>query len=221
MREVEGLPRSVDWRTKGVVTPVKNQGQCGSCWAFSATGSMEAQHALAKNKLLNFSESQIVDCDSADAGCGGGFMDDAFKYVISAGGIESEKAYPYLPEDEKCTFNASRIVAHFKGYQDVKGGEEGLKQAVAQVGPVSVAIDASGMDFQLYKKGVYYSPSCSPTFLDHGVLVVGYGTTKNGTDYWVVKNSWGSSWGDNGYILMSRNRNNNCGIATEPSYPTI
>jgi len=182
---------------------------------------MEGQHALAKGKLISFSESQIVDCDGVAAGCGGGFMDSAFEYVISTGGIESEAAYPYLPENKKCVFNTSRVAAHFKGYQDVKGGEAGLKEAVAYVGPVSVAIDASEPGFQLYEAGVYYGPSCSTTLLDHGVLVVGYGTTLNGTDYWIVKNSWGSAWGDNGYILMSRNRNNNCGIATQPSYPTV
>jgi len=217
------LPTSIDWRDKGVVTGIKNQQQCGSCWAFSAVGSMEGQHALKTNNLVSLSESQIVDCDvnGGDEGCNGGWMDGAFTYVINNTGIESEKDYPYDPLDDPCKFNKSEVVATFSNYSDVLGGEEGLKRAVARVGPISVAIDAGTSSFQFYKKGVYYEPNCSPTMLDHGVLVVGYGTTLNGTDYWIVKNSWGETWGDKGYIYMSRNRNNNCGIASKPSYPIV
>ena len=215
------LPLSVDWRTHGVVTPVKNQGECGSCWAFSATGSMEGQHARKTGKLISFSESQIVDCDTKDAGCGGGWMDGAFRYVISNNGIEPEKNYPYVPQFEICSANKTENVATFSNYHDVKGGENGLMKAVATVGPISVAIDASQSDFHFYQSGVYYNPDCSTTILDHGVLVVGYGTTVNGTDYWLVKNSWGETWGNKGYIWMSRNKNNNCGIATQPSYPVV
>jgi cathepsin L len=220
-KEDLSLPKHVDWRPKGVVTPVKNQQQCGSCWAFSATGSMEGQHALKTGKLVSLSESQIVDCAKQDNGCGGGWMDDAFTYVIASKGIEPEKDYPYVPLDEPCTYNVTEEAATFTGFHDVKGGEAGLKKAVATVGPVSVAIDASWPDFQLYKSGVYYNPDCSTTNLDHGVLAVGYGTTQNGTDYWIVKNSWGDTWGNKGYIWMARNRNNNCGIATQPSYPLV
>ena len=221
--EADGLPKSVDWRTKNVVTPVKNQGQCGSCWTFSATGSMEGQYALKTGNLVHLSESQIVDCDTKgnDRGCGGGLMDGAFSYVIKQGGIETEKSYPYSPENESCSFNKTNIAATFSSFKDVKGGETGLKEAVATIGPISVAIDASISGFQLYRGGVYHSWFCSQTRLDHGVLVVGYGTTDDGKDYWLVKNSWGESWGEKGYIRMSRNRRNNCGIATQPSYPIV
>ena len=217
------LPSSIDWRKKDVVTSVKNQQQCGSCWAFSAVASMEGQHALQTGKLVNLSESQIVDCDinGSDDGCSGGWMDGAFKYVIAQGGVDTDESYPYDPQDDPCQFNKSNVGAKFSNYKDVKGGEAGLKKAVATIGPISVAIDASNPEFQFYKKGVYYDKTCSSTMLDHGVLVVGYGTTKNGTDYWIVKNSWGADWGDKGYIWMSRNRDNNCGIASKPSYPIV
>ena len=221
-RQMWPLPASVDWREKGVVTHIKNQMQCGSCWAFSAVGSMEGQHALKSGELRNLSESQIVDCDvnASDQGCNGGWMDGAFKYAIKEG-MEAERYYPYEPVDANCTYDKSDVVANFTGFKDVVGGESGLEEAVATIGPISVAIDAGTADFQFYKSGVFYSKDCSPTMLDHGVLVVGYGTMEKGGDYWIVKNSWGETWGDKGYILMSRNRDNNCGIATKPSYPIV
>ncbi|XP_063353782.1 procathepsin L-like [Pelmatolapia mariae] len=217
------LPGTVDWRKHGYVTDVKDQKQCGSCWAFSSTGSLEGQNFRKTGKLVSLSEQQLVDCSSSfgNSGCNGGLMTNAFQYVNASGGIDTEASYPYEAKDGSCRYNPNSIGTKCIGYVDVdQGNEEALKQAVATVGPVSVAIDASQDSFHLYKSGVYDEPRCSSTKLDHAVLVVGYGT-ENGLDYWLVKNSWGIHWGEQGYIKMSRNKNNQCGIATTASYPLV
>ncbi|XP_069051664.1 procathepsin L-like [Lepisosteus oculatus] len=214
---------SVDWRTMGYVTGVKNQLSCGSCWAFSATGSLEGQHFRATGKLVSLSEQQLVDCSRAfgNYGCGGGLMDQAFLYIKAAGGIDTEDFYPYEARDSTCRFSPNTIGSTCSGYFDVVPRDEStLQSAVAIMGPVSVGIDAGNPSFQLYKSGIYDEPGCSSTSLNHGVLVVGYGTEST-KDYWIVKNSWGVSWGENGYIRMSRNKHNQCGIASLASYPLV
>jgi cathepsin L len=218
------LPDTVDWRTKGYVTPVKDQGHCGSCWAFSSTGALEGQHFRKTGQLVSLSEQNLVDCSESfgNYGCQGGLMDNAFKYIKSNGGIDTESSYPYEGKDGKCRFNSSSVGATDTGFVDVTAGDESkLQEAIATVGPVSVAIDASHNSFQLYKSGVYDEPECSSEQLDHGVLAVGYGT-QDGHDYWLVKNSWGSTkWGEAGYIKMSRNKQNQCGIASAASFPLV
>ncbi|XP_065343397.1 procathepsin L-like [Cloeon dipterum] len=219
------LPPSKDWRELGAVTPIKDQGQCGSCWAFSATGSLEGQHFRKTGVLVSLSEQDLVDCSHKydNHGCDGGLMDNAFLYVKRNKGIDTEEAYPYEGQDGKCRFNASNIGATDSGFVDIEeGNEDKLKEAVATIGPISVAIDASSDSFRIYLEGVYYEPDCSSDFLDHGVLAVGYGTDeKTGMDYWIVKNSWSTTWGDKGYIKMARNKDNNCGIASDASYPLV
>lgn len=213
------LPPSVDWRLKGVVTRVKYQGGCGSCWAFSATGAMEGQHARKTGRLESLSEQNLVDCCHRCHGCGGGLMQSAFRCVLEEGGIESEFEYPYTAHDGVCKYEKRRAVATVTGWVNIPRTELALLQAVAVVGPISVGIDASS-SFMHYRSGVYYDPECSPAHLNHGVLVVGYGT-ENGMDYWLVKNSWGSHWGDEGYIKMARNKSNMCGIASLASFPLV
>jgi len=214
-------PARIDWRTKNAVTGVKDQGQCGSCWAFSTTGSTEGSRAIGTGKLISLSEQQLVDCSGSygNQGCNGGLMDNAFQYIQANGGLDTEASYPYTAQDGSCSYQQSNCATTVTGYKDVNSGDENDLLNNVVNGPVSVAIDASQSSFQFYSSGVYYEPACSSTQLDHGVLAVGYDTTSDGTAYWIVKNSWGSNWGQNGYIWMSRNRNNNCGIATAASFP--
>jgi cathepsin L len=214
------LPASFDWRTKGAVTAIKDQGQCGSCWAFSTTGSTEGCHQITTKKLISVSEQNLVDCSTAQGnqGCDGGLMTQAMDYIISNSGIDTESSYPYTAEDGTCSFSASNVGATLKAYVNVNQGDENDLQQKVNLGPTSVAIDASQSSFQFYSSGVYSDPDCSSTSLDHGVLAIGWGTDST-TPYWIVKNSWGTGWGQSGYIWMARNDNNMCGIATMATLP--
>jgi len=217
------LPTEVDWVAKGAVTPVKNQGQCGSCWAFSTTGSVEGAWFIKTGKLVSLSEQQLVDCSGSEGnqGCNGGIMDNAFKYIIKNNGICEESTYPYTGGASSCS--KCLTAATLGSFVDIQPkSTQALMAAVAQQ-PVSVAVEADGSDWQFYSGGVL-TDSCGVN-LDHGVLVVGYGTDSSQGDYWKVKNSWGPDWGDGGYIRIGRgskfDANGECGILMDPSYPVV
>jgi len=221
------LPASVDWNKKGAVTPVKNQGQCGSCWAFSTTGSVEGAWQIAKGQLVSLSEQQLVDCSSAQGnqGCNGGLMDQAFQYIITNGGICTESAYPYTGADGTCASSGCTSAATISSFTDVTINDENKLQIANAQQPISIAIEADQSVFQFYSGGVLDDASCGVN-LDHGVLLAGYGHDQpSNKDFWLVKNSWGASWGLNGYIMIVRNVNGQwarqCGLTSAPSYPTI
>nr|AFK44139.1 unknown [Medicago truncatula] len=219
---VTAIPEAVDWRVKGAVTPIKDQGQCGSCWAFSTVAAIEGINQITTGKLISLSEQELVDCDTKgeDQGCEGGLMEDGFEFIIKNGGITSETNYPYKAADGSCSAATTAPVAKITGYEKVPVNSEiSLLKAVANQ-PISVSIDASDSSFMFYSSGIY-TGECG-TELDHGVTAVGYGSA-NGTDYWIVKNSWGTVWGEKGYIRMQRgiaDKEGLCGIAMDSSYPT-
>ncbi|XP_048416032.1 procathepsin L-like [Stegostoma tigrinum] len=221
-------PQGIDWRGRGYVTEVKDQGHCGSCWAFSATGSLEGQIYRKTNKLISLSEQNLVDCSRhhGNEGCCGGLVHQAFKYIQRNGGIDNETYYPYIATDKgPCKYNPLHSVANCTGYRTIRhGSEEALAMAVASVGPISVGVDAAHLSFQFYRSGIYQDNKCSTTTLNHAVLVVGYGTHGEGETaqrYWIIKNSWGKHWGINGYMLLAKDMNNQCGIAKYAVYPLV
>ncbi|XP_058221112.1 cysteine proteinase mucunain-like [Rhododendron vialii] len=221
VKDGESLPDAVDWREKGAVVDVKDQGSCGSCWAFSTIAAVEGVNQIVTGDLISLSEQELVECDNMyNEGCDGGLMDYAFEFIINNGGIDSEADYPYNARDGKCDLSRKNAkVVTIDSYEDVPANDEKALQKAVASQPVSVAIEAGGMTFQFYESGVY-TGKCG-TALDHGVTAVGYGTD-DGADYWIVKNSWGSSWGESGYIRMERGTaglTGKCGIAMEASYP--
>lgn len=217
------LPDTKDWRKEGIVSPVKDQGACGSCWSFSTTGSLEAAYTQLYGKNISLSEQQLCDCAQAykNFGCGGGLPSQAFEYVKSIGGLETDAAYPYTATDGKCHFSSNKVAVKVVDSVNITtDAENELKHAVALVRPVSVAFEVVS-SFQSYKSGVYTSNTCGKTPMDvnHAVLAVGYGV-ENGMPYWIIKNSWGAEWGDHGYFKMELGQNM-CGVATCASYPVI
>jgi len=222
--KVTSLPTSFDWRHHGAVTAVKDQGQCGSCWAFSATETVESYWILAKkatNTTINLSEQQIVACDESDGGCEGGTTEGAYDYIMSVGGQESEVDYPYTAEDGSCQFNGSDIVAKIKSYKYATEwyDETVLQQNLVSWGPISVCVDAS--NWQDYQSGVMTWEECAyVNILDHCVQLVGYSTNTAQGDYWIVRNSWNTDWGVKGYIWLEMGEDT-CGIAHDATVVTV
>lgn len=230
--DMSTIASSKDWVADGGVTDVKDQGQCGSCWSFSSTGAMEGAYFVKNGKLESMSEQNFVDCDTLknggrDHGCNGGLMDNAFAWATKNGGICSEADYPYTSGSGKegsCSDSRCKNSAFApKSFTDVKANSDDAMMSALNQQPVAIAIEADQAAFQLYKSGVF-TGECG-TNLDHGVLAVGYGT-QSGNDFYKVKNSWGPSWGQDGYILLGRGSSYNkgqgqCGMLIEPSYPNF
>jgi cathepsin F len=210
------IPDSLDWRQLGAVTVPKAQAICGSCWAFSAAANIEGQYFLKQNMLRNFSEQELVDCDTLDQGCDGGYMQNAFTWLSQNGGLEPEENYPYFGIQGTCKINPAMQIVQIKGYLNISSDEGVIAEALYQYGPLSTGIN--GNKLQFYNSGIF-SPSICKTALNHGVLFVGYGTAEvkgKSKDYWIIKNSWGADWGEQGYFRISRGTGK-CGINLDVS----
>ncbi|XP_003383103.1 PREDICTED: silicatein-like [Amphimedon queenslandica] len=220
---VSSLPDTVDWRTGGAVTWVKDQLRCGCSYAFAAAAALEGAAALARGSLVSLSAQNIVDCSIpfGNHGCSCGDVNNAFMYVIDNGGLDTENVYPYVSKQDGCKFKSNGIGATATGIIRIASGDEtSLASALATAGPVAVYIDASHSSFQFYHYGVLNVPNCSRTNLSHAMILIGYGKY-GGREYWLLKNSWGPNWGTAGYIMMSKGKSNQCGIATYASFPTL
>ncbi|GAB6033787.1 hypothetical protein CHUAL_013955 [Chamberlinius hualienensis] len=210
------LPSSFDWRDHNAVTPVKNQGMCGSCWAFSVTGNVEGQWAVKHSSLLSFSEQELVDCDKIDQGCNGGYMTNAYEQIMSLGGLESETDYPYKGVGDKCKLSPSKVEVTLSSYVNISQNETEMAQWLSVNGPISIGINANAMQFYFGGVSHPWKFLCNPQSIDHGVLIVGYGASSyplfnKSLPYWIVKNSWGDSWGEKGYYRVYRG-DGTCGV---------
>ncbi|XXG81671.1 hypothetical protein AAC387_Pa09g2248 [Persea americana] len=206
----DDLPEAKDWREDGIVSPVKNQGHCGSCWTFSSTGALEAAYTKVTGKSISLSEEQLVDCATAfnNFGCSGGLPSQAFEYIKYNGGLDTEESYPCTGVEGSCRFKPETVAIKVLDSVNITlGAEDELKHAVGVIGPVSVAFEVVD-GFRFYKGGVYTSTACGNTEMDinHAVLAVGYGV-ENGVPYWIITNSWGKNWGDHGYFKMELGQN--------------
>ncbi len=204
-RSLQAIPSTWDWRRYGAVTPVKNQGTCGSCWAFAAAANIEGLYYLKYRKSFQFSEQQILDCNYGNKGCGGGTSAEAFYYINYSGGIMLSTSYPYKGYKSSCRFQSSQIVARISGFVSAGTTDENyIQQMLYKTGPIAVAMNARPLQF--YTGGVFSvsQSKCNPYSLNHAITLVGYGTTSNGSNYWIVKNSWGANWGEAGYFRILR-----------------
>lgn len=218
------IPESFDWRDKGFDTPVRFQGECGSCYAFGAAQSIEAHYYAKHKKHINLSIQNLVDCstDYENQGCEGGYQEYAFGYILDNKGIASEENYPYKAVNGSCQYKESGKAISLSGYSTITPKNENLmKKVIATRGPLVCSVYASPDTFVLYKEGIYTDEECNTKEVNHAILVVGYGVDKNGTAFWTIKNSWDSDWGEKGYMRIPRNKNSFCGIADECSFPVL
>ncbi|XP_070788009.1 cathepsin K-like [Pituophis catenifer annectens] len=213
------IPDHVDWRIKGGVTEVKDQGECGS-WSFSATGALEGMHFKKTGKLISLSEQNLIDCSEENGGCGGGFMHLAFETVRKQGGINSEKSYPYDGKyTGSCRYNPEESITRCNSFGQIMGNDEkGLQEAVAKIGPISVKIDARSSKFRFYKSGIFREPNDGAKYTNHDMLIVGYNNSSKGNGYWILKNSWSTLWGEKGYMRLAKG-SNQCKVAEYAVFP--